>query len=75
MELPERFHRETTVLPVTCAYHCQRGCLYPSDGVRAVSGGDGECLSAVDTHEPVGFAPRFGSKIEVVILAARFKVA
>ena len=29
----------------------------------------------VDAHEPVGFAPRFGGKIEVVILASIFEVA
>ena len=33
------------------------------------------CLRAVDAHEPVRFAPRFGGKIEVVVFAARFKVA
>ena len=40
-----------------------------------MSGSDGECLRAVDAYKPVGFAPGFGGKIEVVILAARFKVA
>ena len=75
MELPERFHLETAVLPVACAHHRQRGGLHPSDGVCAVSGGDGECLRAVDAHEPVGFAPRFGGEIEVVILAPCFEVA
>ena len=75
MELPERFHREAAVLPVACAHHRQRGCLYPSDGIRAVSGGDGESLRAIDAHEPVGFAPRFGGEVEVVILAPRFEVA
>ena len=75
MELPERFHRETAILPVTCAYHRQRGCLHPSDGICTVSGSDGECLRAVDAHKPVGFAPCFGGKIEVVILASRFEVA
>ena len=75
MELPEGFHREAAVLPVAGAYHRQCGCLHPSGGVCAVSGGDGECLRAVDAHKPVGFATGFGGKIEVVILAARFKVA
>ena len=75
MELPEGFGRETAVLPVAFTHHRQRGCLHPSDGIRAVSGGDGECLRAVDAHEPVRFAPRFGGKIEVVVFAARFKVA
>ena len=53
MELPEGFGREAAVLPVACAHHRQRGCLHPPDGVSAVSGGDGECLRAVDAHEPV----------------------
>ena len=75
MELPERFHRETAVLPIACAHHRQRGRLYPSDGVRAVSGSDGECLRAVDAHKPVGFAPRFGGKVEVVVFVARFEMA
>ena len=75
MELPERFHRKTAVFPIACAHHRQRGRLHSSDGVRAVSGGDGECLRAVDAHKPVGFAPCFGGKIEVVILASRFEVA
>ena len=47
----------------------------PAHGIRAVSGGDGECLRAVDAHKPVGFAPCFGGKIEVVILAPFFEVA
>ena len=75
MELPEGFGREAAVLPVAFAHHSQRGGLHPPDGVCAVSGGDGESLRAVDAHEPVGFAPRFGGKIEVVILASIFEVA
>ena len=75
MELPEGFGRETAVFPVTFTHHSQCGGLHTSDGVCAVSGGDGECLRAVDAHEPVGFAPCFGSKVEVVVLVARFKVS
>ena len=73
MELPEGFGRETAVLPVAFTHHRQRGCLHPSDGIRAVSGGDGECLRAVDAHEPVGFASRFGGEVEVVVFAAVFE--
>ena len=75
MELPERFHRETAVFPIASAHHRQRGCLHPSDGICAVSGCDGECLRAVDAHKPVGFAPCFGGKVEVVVPAAFFEVA
>ena len=74
MELPERFHRETAVFPIASAHHRQRGCLHPSDGICAVSGCDGECLRAVDAHKPVGFAPCFGGKVEVVVFVARFEV-
>ena len=75
MQLPEGFGRETAVLPVAFAYHRQCGCLHPSDGVRATSGGNGECPRAVNTHEPVGFAPRFGGEVEVIVPAAVLKVA
>ena len=74
MELPEGFWSETAVFPVTFAHHSQCGGLHTSDGVCAVSGGDGECLRAVDAHEPVRFAPCFGGKKEVVILASVFEV-
>lgn len=40
-----------------------------------MSGGDGECLRAVDAHKTVGFAPRFGGKVEVFVFVARFEVA
>ena len=73
MELPERFHREAAVLPIAYAHHRQRGRLHPSDGICAVSGSDGECLRAVDAHKPVGFAPCFGGKVEVVVFVARFE--
>ncbi len=53
MELPKGFGCEAAVLPIACAHHCQCRCLHPSDGICAVSGGDGECLRAVDAHEPV----------------------
>ena len=32
-------------------------------------------LRAVDAHEPVGFASRFGGEVEVVVFAAVFEVA
>ena len=63
MELPEGFGREAAVLPVAFTYHSQRWCLHPPHGVCAVSGGDGESLRAVDAHEPVGFASRFGGEV------------
>jgi len=75
MQLPEGFGDETAVFPVAFAHHRQCGCLHPPDGVRATSGGDGESLCAVDSHEPVGFAPRFGGEVEVVVPAALLKVA
>ena len=74
MELPEGFGRETAVFPITFTHHSQCGGLHTSDGICAVSGGDGECLRAVDAHEPVRFAPCFGCKKEVVILASVFEV-
>ena len=69
MELVYRFGLETLVLPKPLADHRQRGCLYPSHGIRAASGGYRQRLCAVDAHQPVGFAAGFGGEIEVVILA------
>ena len=67
MQLVYRFGRETLVLPETLADHRQRGCLHTPYGIRAPSGGDGQCLRAVDAHQPVGFAPGFGGLVEVVV--------
>ena len=68
MKLVYRFGRETLVLPETLADHRQRGCLHTPYGIRAPSGGDGQCLRAVDAHQPVGFATGFGGLVEVVVL-------
>ena len=68
MKLVYRFGRETLVFPETLADHRQRGCLHTPYGIRAPSGGDGQCLRAVDAHQPVGFATGFGGMVEAVVL-------
>ena len=70
MKLVYRFGMETPVLPKTLADHRQRGCLHPSDGIRAAPGGYRQCLRAVDAHQPVGFAAGFGGKVEAVVLVS-----
>ena len=67
MYLPVVFRGEAFVFPKALADHRQGRGLYPADGVHSFSGGDGGGLRGVDAHQPVGFAPCFGGKVEVVV--------
>ena len=67
MQLVYRFRCKASVLPVPLADHTQRGCLYASYRIRAPSGGYGQCLRAVDAHQPVRLAACLCRQIQVVI--------
>ena len=62
-----RFRRKASVLPVTLADHRQCGCLHAPHRVCAPPGGYGQCLRAVDAHQPVRLAACLCRQIQVVI--------
>ena len=68
MQLVYRFRRKASVLPVPLADHTQRGCLHAPHRVCAPPGGYGQCLRAVDAHQPVRLAACLGGLVEIVIL-------
>ena len=74
MELEYRFGNETLVFPIAVAYHRQCGCLHTSERVCTSSGGNGDGLRGVDTHEPVRFTACFGCIIQLVVLRTGFQV-
>ena len=61
---------EIPVLQITEEDHHQGGRLHPSEGVDALPGGDGKCLSRIQSNLPVGDCTGFGGTVEVVVVAA-----